>query len=309
MTQFTHYGLFFTEEHLQRAQKNKGKAPFKAAWEFLSIPHEDTNTETLLNGYRYRLGDTQAGENAYQNVMNWLENEALHHDLSDVRLALLMGQTLELIRPHENSTNLIRRWADRAHHQLTSVDDNRPHAQLIKAVLQMAIGIINEDEESVNAVCGVYRDTIDNLHPEGYITQIVEQDNESTNFDYQMQATQSLALLAEMAKHIGIDLYSYNKRGVSVTTACAYPLYYYFYPEKWRWSGDPKRASEGITEETAKTIFTNHIGFIEIIADHYKPPLKAIQMILDDVRPCLDPFGGGLTTLTHAPAPRRGLFG
>lgn len=306
MTQFTHYGLFFTEEHLQRAQKNKDKAPFKATWEFLSASHDDAHIETLLNGYRYRLGDMQAGGKAYQGVMNWIEGEA---DLSNVRLALLMGQTTELIRPHDNSASLIRRWADRAQQDLTADDDNHPHIQLMKAVLQMAIGIITEDEEVVNTVCEVYRDTIDNLHPEGYITQIVEHDNESTNFHYQMQATQSLALIAEMAKHIGIDLYSYNKRGVSVTTACAYPLYYYFYPEKWRWSGDPKRASEGITEETAKTIFTNHIGFIEIIAEHYKPPLKAIQMILDDVRPCLDPFGGGLTTLTHAPAPRRGLFG
>ncbi|MCL4254878.1 MAG: alginate lyase family protein [Anaerolineae bacterium] len=309
MTQFTHYGLFFTEEHLQRAQKNKDKAPFKAAWEFLSSPHEDAHSETLLNGYRYRLGDMQAGEKAYQGVINWLENQADYHDLSDIRLALLMGQTLELIRPYEDSTALIRQWADRAQQHLTSDDDNRPHAQLVKAVLQMAIGIITENEAVVNAVCDIYRDTINHLHPEGYITHIVENNNESTNFDYQMQATQSLALLAEMAKHIGIDLYSYNKRGVSVTTACAYPLYYYFYPEKWRWSGDPKRASEGIEEYKAKMIFKNHIGFIEIIAEHYKPPLKAIQMILDDVRPCLDPFGGGLTTLTHAPAPRRGLFG
>ncbi len=309
MTQFTHYGLFFTEEHLQRAQKNKAKAPFKAAWELLSAPHEDAHIETLLNGYRYRLGDTQAGETAYQGVINWLENQASHHDLSDIRLALLMGQTLELIRPHANHTPLIHQWTDRAHHHLTTVDDNRPHIPLVKAVLQMAIGIINEDDAVVNTVCEVYRDTIDRLHPEGYITQIVEQDNENTNFDYQMQATQSLALMAEMAKHIGINLYSYNKRGVSVTTACAYPLYYYFYPEKWRWSGDPKRTSEGITKETAKQIFSNHIGFIEIIAEHYKPPLKAIQMILDDSRPCFDPFGGGLTTLTHAPAPRRGLFG
>lgn len=306
MTQFTHYGLFFTEEHLQRAQKNKDKAPFKMAWEFLSIPHEDAHTETLLNGYRYRLGDMQAGEKAYQGVMSWLENEA---DLSDMRLALLMGQTIELIRPYENSTHLIHQWTDRAQHDLTVDDDNRPHIQLMKAVLQMAIGIITENEAMVNAVCEVYRDTINHLHPEGYIPQIVESDNESTNFGYQMSATQSLALIAEMAKHIGIDLYSYNKRGVSVTTACAYPLYYYFYPEKWRWSGDPKRTSEGIEAETAKMIFRNHIGFIEIIAEHYKPPLKAIQMILDDVRPCLDPFGGGLTTLTHAPAPRRGLFG
>jgi hypothetical protein len=56
-------------------------------------------------------------------------------------------------------------------------------------------------------------------------------------------------------------------------------------------------------------LFREHAGFLEIIAEHYKPPLKAIQMIHDDLRPIFDPFGGGLTTLTHAPAPRRGLFG
>lgn len=308
MMQFTHYGLFFTEEHLQRAFTNRNKAPFKQAWELLNTSHNDPLVETLLNGYRYRLGDVQAGEAAYQGLVNFL-GQGQTDDLTDIRRTLLMGQTIELIRPMSQTTPLIHKWTDRAHHHLTNHHDDRPHVQLVKTVLQMALGIITEDENDVSTACQIYRDAIDQLHPEGYIAKIVEIDDENTNFQHQLQATQSLALIAELAKHINIDLYSYHKRGVSVTTACAYPLYYYFYPEKWRWSGDPKRASEGVREEIAKTAFRDHIGFIEIIAEHYKPPLKAIQLILDEMRPCFDPFGGGLTTFTHAPAPRRGLFG
>lgn len=309
MTQFTHYGLFFTEGHVQRAQKNRNKAPFATAFALLDAPHENINAEMLLNGYRYRLGNNMAGEQARDMLAGWIQNASSETIMDALQQALLTGQVIELIRPLLSDTPHIRQWYE---HVRQYIDYQTDHLQelLWQGVLMMTIGIIDEQEQMIQQAVTRYQTAIDDwLHPEGYMPHIIDKDDETTNFRHQIQATQALALMAEMAKHIGIDLYGYNKRGVSVLTACAYPLYYYFYPEKWRWSGDPKRASDGIPEETAKTIFKAHIGFIEIIADHYKPPLKAIQMILDDLRPCFDPLGGGLTTLTHAPAPRRGLFG
>jgi hypothetical protein len=309
MTQFTHYGLFFTEAHLQRAQKSRDKAPFAKAFDSLESQHPDPLAEMLLNGYRYRLGNSSAGEKAREALSIWLTESPPRDFLIDMREAVLTAQTIELIRPLLNDTHLIEDWiADTIRMLETSPDEM--HLQLWKGVVMLAYDIVSDTPIHQNAVIALYQQAIDEwLHPEGYIPKIVDHHNEVVSFTYQLQATQGLALMAEMAKHIGIDLYSYNKRGVSVTTACAYPLYYYFYPEKWRWNGDKYRPSEGVPEDTAKLLFRDHAGFLEIIAEHYKPPLKAIQMILDDLRPLLDPFGGGLTTLTHAPAPRKGLFG
>jgi len=308
MTQFTHYGLFFTEAHLQRAQKSRDKAPFAKAFIILDTQHPDPLIEMLLNGYRYRLGDKNAGEKASEALSSWLKANPPEDFMTDLRQSLLTAQVVELIRP-VLSANTIQNWVDDTAYMLKKETD-ATHEWIWKGVCRLALGIVAEIEDDIEYATKIYKQVIDDLlHPEGYMPKIVDNHNEVTSFTYQLQASQGLALMAEMAKHIGIDLYSYSKRGVSVTTACAYPLYYYFYPEKWRWNGDKYRPSEGVIEETAKQLFRDHAGFLEIIADHYKPALKAIQMIHDDLRPTFDPFGGGLTTLTHAPAPRRGLFG
>jgi len=308
MTQFTHYGLFFTEAHLQRAQKARDKAPFTKAFAILDTEHPDPLAEMLLKGYRYRLGDKNAGEKAREALSAWLVDTHSSDLWVYMRQSILAGQVIELIRPLLTA-NIMEHWIDNTIIMLKTETD-ATHEHIWQGVVRMSLGIVAELEDDVENATTLYKQVIDDLlHPEGYIPKIVDHHNEVTSFTYQLQASQGLALMAEMAKHIGIDLYSYNKRGVSVTTACAYPLYYYFYPEKWRWSGDKYRPSEGVPEATAKQLFRDHAGFLEIIAEHYKPALKAIQMIHDDLRPTFDPFGGGLTTLTHAPAPRRGLFG
>jgi hypothetical protein len=309
MTQFTHYGLFFTEAHLQRAQKHKDKTPFTDAWTQFNAPQTDPYADMLIHAYRYRLGDNSAGEIARGGLSEWFNEKPSGNFLTDMRHALLTGQVIELIRPLLASTSFIRQWGDDTA-ELLKHDTQNIHEQVWKGVLTMAFGIIMEDETSIDSAVTTYKHAIDDLlHPEGYMPTIVDHQDEVTGFTYQIQATQALVLMAELAKHIGVDLYSYNKRGVSVTTATAYPLYYYFYPEKWRWSGDKYRPSAGVPEEIAKQVFRDHAGFLEIIAEHYTPPLKAIKMILDDLRPIQDIFGGGFVTLTHAPAPRKGLFG
>jgi len=121
---------------------------------------------------------------------------------------------------------------------------------------------------------------------------------------------QALTLIAEMAANSGINLWTHDKRGVSVLTAVTYPLYYYFYPEKWPWNGEQWKPSDGVELETAQNLFRQHAAFLELAAPRYSTPLKAIQMILDEIRPVYDRDGGGLLTLSHA-APkrkRRGLF-
>nr|MCU0476272.1 hypothetical protein [Anaerolineae bacterium] len=109
---------------------------------------------------------------------------------------------------------------------------------------------------------------------------------------------------AEVAAHAGIDLWGYELRSVSLMTAAFYPLYYYYYPEKWKWA-------EGISIDAAQQMFRQNAAFLEII-NRRRPNVHAINLIVDELRPIIDPLGGGAVTLTHHPAPppkRRGWFG
>src|SRR5262245_11098432 len=59
-----HAGIYFTDEHIQQAQKNRDSEPYAAAWARL---HEMSEADGLiaaqLNGLRYRFeGNDDAGE-------------------------------------------------------------------------------------------------------------------------------------------------------------------------------------------------------------------------------------------------------
>lgn len=311
MTQFTHYGLFFTEAHLQRAQKSHDKAPFAEMWKYVyEKGMSEITNEWLMYALRFRMGDEKIGKETFRllnQLLNGTDKPITNQGTTGE--IVWLGQLAELLRPLDINGDLIDLLKKRID-PILKKQPNTIDEQIWQGVVALVLGVISENNDMIQNGIHIYKDTIDNhIHPEGYLPLVVETSDERTGLENQLRCAKALVLIAEMAKHIGIDLYDYNKRGVSVLTACAYPLYYYFYPEKWRWSGDKYRPSEGIQQPYEQGIFRRNSAFLEIIAEHYKPPLKAIQMILDDLRPMLDPFGGGLTTLTHAPAPRRGLFG
>ena len=73
MTNFQHFGLYFTPEHVQNAHKNSEREPFPAAWAYLR--ESDIQPGTLAavqwNGLRYRFDDDQkAGEQAVIDLQN-----------------------------------------------------------------------------------------------------------------------------------------------------------------------------------------------------------------------------------------------
>jgi hypothetical protein len=157
-----------------------------------------------------------------------------------------------------------------------------------------------EQPERVEAGAEVYRRVIrEDIRPDGYIQGAVEGGN-GLGFFRHIVSTQALVLMAEAAKHIGVDLWGFEERGVSVVTAAAYPLYYYYFPQKWRWDKE-------LTEDVAQRTFREHGGFLEMV-NHYRP-LHDIGLLLNEWRPVFDVYGGGLTTLTHGGVARRGLFG
>jgi hypothetical protein len=105
-------------------------------------------------------------------------------------------------------------------------------------------------------------------------------------------------LMAEATSHIGIDLWGYSARGVSVVTAASYLLYYYYYPDQWRW--------DTIAEVEAKYLFEENGAFLEILNRRTRP--KDLKLLLDELRPIYN-LPGGQTTLTHGLPARKGLFG
>jgi hypothetical protein len=54
-------------------------------------------------------------------------------------------------------------------------------------------------------------------------------------------------------------------------------------------------------------LYREHGAFLEMVNRRARP--RTIQTLLDELRPCFNATGGGLTTLTHALPARRGLFG
>ena len=110
---------------------------------------------------------------------------------------------------------------------------------------------------------------------------------------------EALVMMVELAAHVGVDLWSYEMRGVSVMTGALYPMYYFYVTERWTW--------EEITPEEVQAIFRAHGGYLEIVNKRYTP--RDIKPLLEDLRPLVDPLAGGMPTLTHGVAARRGLFG
>lgn len=311
MVDLMHGGLFFSEQQLTTARKYAGRVPFAAAWGLLRgaahppfTPAEGLPT-AQWDGLRYRLdGDQNAGERA---VLALGDLPFTPDDLPYAQAAahtLIYAQCLTLVQDHPA---LAARWpAQQAHLSERITALNQPDFALTlvdtlwQAAMNMAAGIVLGREPLVTAAAQVYRDTIDTeVHPEGYFPKIVQAGADS--LAQQVQAVKALVLLAEMAAHAGGDLWPYHRRGVSVLTAATYSLYYYFYPEKWQWE-------PGLDLDDAAALFRQHGGFLEIINGRYEKPLRAVRLILKDLRPIYDFTAGGLTGLTHGVPERRGLF-
>ena len=102
--------------------------------------------------------------------------------------------------------------------------------------------------------------------------------------------------MAEMAAQAGLDLWSYDNRGVTPATAATYLLYYFYFPEKWKWS-------PGLTRQRTTDVIRREGAFLEIV--NQRAPLHAVDPLLEELRPLFCPWTGGLTTLTHSIPPVR----
>lgn len=303
-----HCGLIFTDEHIKTARAHNDKPPFAPAWALLdTLEAPDDITAGLIAGWHYRLkGDVEAGERGADRLTDSLPNiPQAESPVVRYRAFFALSQMLELLRDVPTMARSGGMWMmtyrDFLHDLPAPPADDRIETAW-HGVAQMAAGVVLEDQALFNAAVAVFKATIDEeIHPEGYFRTAVKVDPEARSLANQILGVQALVLLAEMASCAGVDLWRYENRGVSVITAATYSLYYYFYPEQWRWhGGDNNNAGKGVPMDVAKPLFQESAGFVEIIAGRYPKPLRAATMILRDLRPIFDPYGGGLVTLTHA---------
>jgi hypothetical protein len=306
MPTYPHCGLTFTPEHIQIAHKNRDREPFQSAWAFLESNHPTDPIAALsLDGFRWRFAqDAAAGDRAIIQLSSGLGLDALGQShLDTLAAAVALAQAFELLRDHPALTSEAQsRWIASYRALLDHLNQPTGQLGLLEYIwlgcVNLCSGIALEAEERFAAGVETFRRVIDQeIRPEGYLPNIVSGADGGSLFR-ELYAVGALVIMAEAASHAGVDLWSYSSRGISVSTAAAYVTYYYYYPGQWRWD-------EGITEDTARPLYQACASLFEIY--YRRSNAKEVKLLLDELRPCFNPYLGGLTTLTHPPV-KRGLF-
>lgn len=301
-----HCGLTFTPEHIQAARKNRDRQPFQSAWAFLeSTRPTDPIAALSLDGFRWRFAqDAAAGEQAVIQLSSGLGlDPADRSHFDSLATAVALAQAFECLRDHPAFTpDAQSRWRNPYRALLNHLDQPPDQVGLLEYIwlgcVNLVSGIALDAEDRFAAGVDTFRRVIDHeVRPEGYLPNIVAGADGGSLFR-ELYAVGALVVMAEAASHVGVDLWSYSSRGISVNTAAAYVTYYYYYPDQWRWD-------EGISEETARPLYQACANLFEI---HYRRSRsKELELLLEELRPCFSPYLGGLTTLTH-PLVKRGLF-
>lgn len=157
-------------------------------------------------------------------------------------------------------------------------------------------GVLMQNREAIRHGTERVRLLIHLIHPEGYIPQVV-QGGDAATLERMLATISALVLSAEAAAHAGESLWNHENRGVGIMTSVAYIVYYYYYPEKWKWAQD-------LPAEAVRELFVRRGAFLEISERHQTLP--GSTLILGELRPMFSLSEGGLTTLTHAsPAPKK----
>jgi hypothetical protein len=308
MTNFQHFGLYFTPLHLQNARKHRDSEPFLSAWTWLheSVAQPGTLSAVQWNGLRYRFeSEMGVGEQAVIDLQNGvgLDIDGSLSDFDALSAGITLAQCFELVRDHPAwSPEAQSSWLERFRGLADFLNRQPEGISLVEQVwtglLNVAAAVVLEDETRLEAGAHIYRLTIDNeIRPEGYLPHAVE-GGDGGSLWRQLFIVAGLVLTAEAASHIGLDLWGYTSRGISVITAASYLIYYYYYSDQWRW--------DSLIEADTKQLFKEQGAFLEMLNYHARP--ADIKLLLDDLRPLYSPLSGGLTTLSHAVPARRGLF-
>jgi hypothetical protein len=179
-----------------------------------------------------------------------------------------------------------------------------PLEKLWLIALTIVSGVVLEDEQRIEQGAAQFRKAVDEqIHPEGYLKPLVEGAKEAPPvFREMLLGLGALSLAAEAGEQIGLKLWNYELRDVGLNTAASYLVYYYFYPDKWRWG-------TGLSEADTQANFAEYGAFMEMLTSHVNP--RGVELLLEEQRPFFSPTLGGLTSLSHSTTAKRkrGFFG
>ncbi len=304
-----HCGLFFTPEQVAHAQSNRGQEPFAAAFAALANDSTPDQARPLWLALRFCfLNDPQDGEHAVEALEQHLQTPIGEDStyLQSVGDTIMAAQAFELLRDHPafsfvRKAGWLNRFEERINHLSISPYKSSYVENLWMAALVLVGGIVLEREEVFTIGVEVFQQTIDHdIRPQGYITKAIEGGDGGALYR-QIASVAALTLMAEAALHVGVDLWNYENRGISVKTAAIYPIYYFYTTQKWRWDVD-------LATDDVQAWFKQFGGYLEILRT--RTGLRDMNPILDDLRPIFSASVGGLTTLTHGESTRRRrLFG
>ncbi len=307
-------GLTFNQDHITGTQAKDDSEHIAAAFDFLTDTRDKTPlVHAYLLGLRYRfMNDSGSGDRAIE-LISQARLDEIHDYRPTIQDVVAWLNVAEMVRDLPAWQTLESSWLEQHVQPIVDALNQPPEdATLLDGfwlgVLNIGAGIVLNNETIFAKGQEFYQLAIDQyIHPEGYLKGIVEDGDETVTNTYQKQVSgvAALTLMAEMAEMAEVDLWGMNNRGVTPITAATYTLYYYYYPEKWKWE-------ENLTLEAVEPIMKTDGAFIEIV--NRRSPLRAIEQLFEDQRPMFNVYGGGLTTLTHgAPAPRKkkrwSLFG
>lgn len=307
-----HFGLFLGQADLDEAQTKRGDEILARAWAWLDAPAgaqlgtrpaptpEDPEAqapilkpaltgiaEVQAHALRYKLSDD--AETAKHTLM-LLYSEPFSLSRPFLECAMDMVARLACAEMLRSADANAPRHADRVLHELLQALPHTPLEQIWLDVLKMAASITQEHAEHFSESVQAYKGHIATIHPEGYLRTLVTGGDAET-LKRQLLGTLGLTLMAEMAHQVGKDLWGYEVRGISIATAASYCVYYYFFPEQWKWHA-------GLEVAQVQALYQEYGAFLEIAQRRTKLLGKATEKLLEDQRPYYSILGG-LTTLTH----------
>lgn len=301
-----HFGLTFTPQHLQLAQAEREQPVLADAWRKLGEPVSGI-AAPQWSGLRYRF-ENRAGSahDALAMIAQGLDNApAGSSALAALQDAVVLLHAFEMTRDQAggDAPAFLSAFDARVRRLLVETDTSRYPARVWATALAFVAGVVLEDAAALDtAAAEVQRIVAEDIRPQGFIPAAVSGED-GGGMERQVLAVSALVLIAEAASHIGLDLWSYAVRGVSIATAAMYPIYYFYTASKWKW--DPN-----LSPEQVQGTFRAHGGYLELL--YRRTRHKDLLPLLEELRPIYDAPGGGLTTLTHAAQEkprRRGLFG
>lgn len=311
-----HCGLYFTQAHIKTVQDQQKSEFYAPLWALLQHQTKLTPLDNALwNGFRYRF---LADETAAGHSVTFLKAQAPAWSdgpyLEAIGYTLAQAQCFEMVRDHatwgEDSTAWLAVF--RAHVAALNVTGLDYVEAIWLNTLNLVAGIVLEDEGVFMQAVSVLEAVISaDIHPEGYIPKAIASpinphEGDGDSLLRMLLTCQALILSAEAASHAGVDVWAFNRRGVSVLTPLPYLLYYYYFPEKWRWE---KSAVQDYDDVQA--MYQRRAGFWEMAQRQAQS--RDRTTLLDSLRPVFDPFGGGFTSLSHGGPVRKkrlgGLFG